>query len=159
MTCRFLMGLVLVSLASPAATLSCMRPDVARSYTEAAAAEGRYMVVHGTLRFDEARLPAAVLNESPPSTKIPAHLSGKALSNGQFNYPFDRKITLDVLCFGPWCGGAENGLDYLVFVQVTAEGYTLTVNPCGGQAFANPTSEDLRRVERCNAEGPCAPQP
>lgn len=154
----FILSVMLAVLASPAVALSCLRPDVVRSYHQAAGAEEHYVVVHGELRFDQSRLPDAELNDSPPSTRIAAKLSGHALSNGTFSHPFDRSIKLDVLCFGPWCGVAKSGVDYLAFLEVREGGYILKINPCGGQAFAEPTPEMLRQVEQCNAGGPCKTQ-
>ncbi|WP_246162220.1 hypothetical protein [Roseovarius faecimaris] len=153
-----MLSLALLASGTQVSALSCMRPDVVRTYTQAAEAEEHYVVVHGTLRFDEQRLPEAVMNESPPSTKIPARITGMALSGSRFDTPFDHEITLEVLCFGPWCAGASSGVSYLGFLEVKGGAYTLTVDPCGGNGFAEPTEEALRQVELCHAGGPCRQQ-
>lgn len=145
-------------LATPAVSLSCLRPDVARSYKQAAEAEESYLVVHGTLTFDETELPEAVGNESPPGTRIRAQMAGKALSQSGFDHPFDRQITLDVRCFGPWCGGAASGIPYLAFVERGEDGYTLTVDPCGSLGFPEPTEDMLRQVKTCFDGGKCGPK-
>ena len=150
-------GLTLAALATPALSLSCVRPDVANTYNFAAQADEKYVVVHGTLSFNKARLPQAAGNDSPPTTKIKARLTGKALSENGFDHPFDRPITLEVHCFGPWCGSAEPGAPYLGFVQHTTNGYVLAVDPCGGMGFSNPTNDMLKRVQSCFKGGACQP--
>jgi hypothetical protein len=146
-----------ITFASPALSLSCLRPDVARSYGFAAEAEETYIVVHGRLTFDERRLPEAVGNDSPPSTVIKAHVSGKSLTQAGFTSAFDRDITLEVGCYGPWCAGASSGEDYLLFLRKDASGYTYMADPCGSLGFAAPTSEMLNQVEQCMKGGHCKP--
>ena len=147
-----------VALAAPALALSCIQPDVARSYAQAAEAEERYLVVHGTLTFNESRLPDAGYNDSAASTRIPAQLNGMALSRSGFDHPFDKAITLEVQCFGPWCGGAKSGLPYLGFVRVDGSGYTFAVDPCGSLGFAEPTPQMLDQAKRCMQGGACKPK-
>lgn len=147
----------LMSLASPALSLSCLQPDVARSYGYAAEAEETYIVVHGHLSFDEKRLPAAEGNDSPPSTKIKAHVSGTSLTQAGFTNAFDRDITLEVGCYGPWCAGAASGEDYLLFLRKDTSGYTYMADPCGSLGFARPTPEMLHQVEQCMKGGRCKP--
>lgn len=142
-------------VATPALSLSCMRPDVKRSFQQAAQAEEVYVVAHGTLTFAEHKLPEAVGNDSPPQTLIPAHLSGKALSATGFDVEFDRDITLEVLCFGPWCGGAGSGNDYLVFLRKDHEGYTMSSDPCASMIFQDPSPEMIDTVATCFEEGSC----
>lgn len=149
-------GLLAFGTSSPAVALSCLRPDVAKTYTQAAQAEEKYVVVHGDLSFDAARLPRAEGNESPELTRIPARLKGHALSKSGFDHAFDREITLEVACFGPWCGGAAPNHPYLAFVMYDDNaGYTLSIDPCGGMVFPDPTAEILDKVQRCNRGGTC----
>lgn len=151
---------LLAVLATPALSLSCLPPDVARSYQRAAEAEEAYVVVSGVLRFDETRLPKADMSaqqDTPPETKIPARITGMALTQSGFDHAFDREITLNVLCFGPWCGGAKPDIRYLGFLQKTDTGYELVADPCGSFAFAEPGDDMLHRVEQCFQGGPCKP--
>ena len=153
-------ALVLAALAGPALALSCLRPDVVRTYQSAAAAEEAYVVVQGTLDFDGRRLPKADASDradTPPSTRIPARITGQALTRTGFDQTFDREITLDLLCFGPWCAGAKSGIPYLAFLRKTDTGYVLQLDPCGGFGFAEPTGEMLTRVEGCYRGRACKP--
>lgn len=157
---RALLVLVLAGLSGPAFALSCLPHDVARTFQQAAEAEDAYIVVHGALRFDETRLPKmdmANQQQTPPDTLIPAQITGKALSHDGFTIGFDRKITLNAQCFGPWCAGAISGMDYLAFLEKRADGYRLSITPCGGFGFGSPSKAKLDTVKACFGDGPCAP--
>lgn len=149
---RILAAVVLSLAAGPALSLSCLPVDVVTSFKDATTAEETYVVVHGTLEFDESDLPEVDLDrqdQTPPQTDIAARLTGKSLSKAGFKADFDQPITLRVECLGPWCGQAVPGTDYLSFLQVTDEGYLLAVNPCGGFDFAEPTPAMLNTVTQC----------
>jgi hypothetical protein len=148
---------ILVILATQATALSCMRPDPVRSYNTAADAEELYLVALGKVSFDASKLPKAEGNTSPERTRIPARIEGKALSKTGFDYPFERDITVEVLCFGPWCGGGVPGETYLAFLRKTEEGYVMTADPCWSMAFSQPSQEDISRVVQCHKTGRCMP--
>lgn len=147
----------LMVIATPALSLSCLRPDVARSYGYAVEAEESYLVVHGTLTFNDIKLPKSLGNDRPPSTKIRAHLKGKALSQSGFDHAFDRDVVLEVLCFGPWCGGANSGTSYLGFIKKEGSQYVFAVDPCGSFSFAEPTPKMLRKAKQCMNGRSCKP--
>lgn len=153
-----LLGLALI-LCGPAFGLSCLPPDVVRSYMRAADATEPYIVVRGTLSFDAARLPSTDMTSQrkPPHTRIPARLTGQALTRQGFDQDFDRDITLDVQCFGPWCAAAVPGTEYLGFLERRDGGYVLAIDPCGGMAHPEPTPAMLEQVLTCLQGGPCAP--
>ena len=144
-----------------ALALSCIPPDVAGTYQEAAASKSAYVVVHGTLVFDESLLPKTDWDhqeQTPQDTFIPARFTGKSMSKAGFKTPFDRDITLHVQCFGPWCGGAASGTEYLAFLERGDDGYVLSVNACGGFGFAEPGQKALKRVVTCYRGGTCEPK-
>ncbi len=154
--------LVVAMLSSgQALALSCMPHDLPRTYAEAAQSDESYIVVHGTLTFDEAKLPIVDYerqDQIPPHTLIPAQLRGKSLSDDGFSNVFDKPVTLDIQCFGPWCAGAKSGMPYLTFLQKTPEGYTMSLTPCGGFGFAEPSQKMLQKVTQCFNDGPCKPE-
>ena len=141
----------------PAFALSCLAPSVERSFARADAAEERYVVVHGRLTLDAKALPRGGSGEvqPPEMTQVKAVLLGKSLNLEGFKVPFDQEITLEVACFGPWCGSVQNGLDMLAFVRKEGEAYALDVNPCGGSVFGAPQRSMLRAVKTCMRGGDC----
>lgn len=145
----------LIAFTNPALALSCTRPDVKRAFSQALEAEEMYSVVIGTLTFDLSKLPMAVGNDSPPQTLIPARIEGKALTGTGFDHEFTEDITLDVLCFGPWCGGAGSGVEYLTFLRKDAQGYVMVADPCNSLNFQEPTETMRQAVEKCFIKGEC----
>lgn len=143
----------------PALALSCVVPSVTNSFQEVQEDPRDYLVVHGRLTLDHKALPGdgRLDQDKPEMTMVPAHLTGKSLTQAGFEVPFEHDITLEVACFGPWCGDAENGTDILAFVRRDDSGYALAINPCGGHQFLNPDAKQLRAVHRCFKDGKCEP--
>lgn len=131
-----------------ALALSCVAPSVTRSFHAADAAPETYVVVKGRLDFAPADLEAAARARAPRA-EIAAQLRGRALSMGGFVHPFDQPVTLELLCFGPWCGQLQSGVETLVFLRREGGRHLLTLDPCGGFAFARPTAAQLNRIQRC----------
>ncbi|QFT91643.1 hypothetical protein FIU86_02235 [Roseovarius sp. THAF9] len=154
----FLTSMAFVLAAGPVLALSCLRPDVARTYSQASEAEQAYVVVTGELRFDEARLPKNDgTNKDRRNVTIPARLEGRSLSRAGFTTPFARDITLEVRCFGPWCGGARSGVEYLVFLEKHGRNLVMVADPCGSWAFLEPSPAQVKQVETCIGGLECVP--
>lgn len=143
--------------AGQAAALSCLPASVQRTYTEAAAAPEAYVVLLGTLVFDESKLPETSHDpmKLPESAQIPARMAGKVLTNKGFAGSVAVDLTLDVQCLASWCGGETSGLTYLAFLRKQADDYILVSEPCRFFTFANPTREQIEAVEACHAGQPC----
>lgn len=154
---RVLVFLVACMLPVQVAALSCIRPSVERSYAEAAAAKETYVIAQGRLTFNQRKLPRDGDGTRKPAklTRIDAQLVGKSMTSNGFNVPFDHPVTLEVACYGPWCGRAENGGQVLAFLKRSKGGYALDINPCGGRAFANPKAKMLKQVVQCHKGGNC----
>lgn len=154
----------LTALASPAQALSCLRPDVARTFQQAAASPHSYIVVRGTLSFDAGQLPETrdvngMPGKKAQTTELPARINGRFLSQQGFVETFDRQIILRAICLGPWCAEPSSGVEYLAFLRNTPKGYMLEMNPCGGMAFAKPTNAILNQAVSCIRGQACTPGP
>ena len=152
------LGLVL-TVTSPAFALSCLPVTVPDAYHKAAEAEEVYVILHGKLQFDAGKLPVTDWNnqqDTPPETHIQAWFQGKGLSHKGFSHSYDRiPVSLRVQCFGPWCASIQPQTDQLLFVQKDGGSYQLTVGPCGGNAFGEPSKKMLNQVKRCMRGGSC----
>lgn len=138
--------------AGPALALSCLPPDVARAFEQADAAEEVFIVVQGVLTFDATLLPVTDWENqraTPPHTRIPARLEGRALTGEGFTLPFSRKVTLDAQCYGPWCASAQSGTEFLVFLEHREGEYLFPLDPCGSLAFPDPTNEQAEQALQC----------
>ncbi|MGY3438320.1 MULTISPECIES: hypothetical protein [unclassified Marinovum] len=147
--------------AASAQALSCLPHDVAAIFQEAQASEDRFMAIIGELTFDETRLPKADMDsqqDTPPDTLIPARLSGRSLSRAGFTGDYSADIMLNAQCYGPWCAGAQSGMAYLAFVNLDRDVPEVTINPCGGFGFPQPTKEMEQQVVSCLQGGTCTPR-
>ncbi|WP_424942636.1 hypothetical protein [Aliiroseovarius crassostreae] len=158
---RSLLTLCFTLLAAPALALSCMPYNAVQAYHDAQNASDAYLIVLGTLTFDDAQLPVVDWNkqeEVTPDNLFPAHLAGHSLARRGFVMPFCEEITANVQCAGPWCSSLTNGEVYLAFLKQTDDGYLLETNPCGGFAFADPDPDILSRVKACVRGSGCDPE-
>ncbi len=149
---RLISAICAACLTTPAFALSCVPPDPAHSFVEADQAEAVYVVVYGKLSFDPSKSPVVDLEQqqaAPKDTEISARLTGKSLSPVGFEAPFDHDITLNIKCFGPWCGEAVQDVPYLAFVEQQDAGYRLIVEPCARWAFPEPDADALKKVQQC----------
>ncbi|MCX7566621.1 hypothetical protein OS189_09735 [Sulfitobacter sp. F26169L] len=152
---------VMVSLAPvQALALSCMPHSIEAAFQRAKSDPAEFSIVKGVLEFDARKLPKAGYNKQKPSrdaTRIKAAFTGASLSRKGFATPFSSPVTLSVACFGPWCASAPHGTEVLAFVEIGADGYVVSTNPCGGFLFDTPTPEMIDTVKRCFAGQRCQP--
>lgn len=144
----------LVALSSQASALSCLRPDVARTFQQIAAAEERYVVLLGEFEF--VAPPDQPVSNDAQSQQVVAQFSGSALGAAGFVDTAPIDVKLQTSCAGPWCGGfPAPQTDVLAFVELNPQGYVLSLGACGGTVFAAETAPIVAacmRGEAC-AEG------
>lgn len=145
--------------ATQSVALSCLAPDVARSFTQAANAEERYIILLGTFAFEEAGEEAG---KGRPSARQDAEFQsdfdGQYLTQDGFQTAPTLAVDLRFTCAGIWCGTMQSyGAQVLAFVEQTDAGYTLDIGPCGGQAFTDPTPEQVNQVVACMRGDTCEP--
>ena len=146
-------------LAGEAGALSCLRPDGVSSFQRADEQSETIYLLRGVLSFDERLLPETdMLNQEQAPDPISARFEGHALGADGFTVPYARELTLQPLCAGPWCGGAQSDEDALIFATVAGDDLIVEANPCGGTIFYNVTEEMVRQVTSCMA-GDCSAQP
>lgn len=158
---RLLLVIALCWMAGPAMTLSCVSPDLAQTFARLHKEPETYVVVHGTLRFEQSHLPVTDWENqgaTPQDTRIPAKLTGRSLTREGFTAPFDRDITFNAVCFGPWCASAETGADLIAFVEYRGGEYVFTLDPCYSTGFFDPDDAMLKDAASCMRGGPCAPK-
>lgn len=139
--------------------LSCMRPDVARSFELASSAAESYVILRGTFDFDA--LPSRDTGNinAPKEIETQATFSGMFLGGNGFEAAPDLDVTVHFSCAGPWCGNlTSQGQEVLAFVQQSQAGLTLEVAPCGTWTFENPTRAQINQVLSCMNGSDCTPQ-
>lgn len=146
----------LMLLAQPAAALSCLRPTVERSYAEAVARGVEVVALYGVLEFDPAALPQSYEASEPAPAPVPARFTGRQVLADGLAPEISVAVTVQPVCFGPWCGGLTPGERHLFFADDVAGGVIFPANPCGTTAFASPTQGQLATVQACMARsGSC----
>ena len=158
---RIFLAAIFTIFALPVWALSCLPQDLNRTFQEAAQSEDSFVIVVGKVTFDAKRLPVSKFGDQrapKPNTLIPARINGQALNHDGFGVPFTRDITLNVQCYGPWCGSMSSGQQYLAFLRKAKGRYQLDTNPCGGFAIGYPTKKQLEQVKTCFRGGACHPK-
>jgi hypothetical protein len=145
---------VCLGVATPASALSCLPADAVRSYKEAAASEEAYRVIFGTISL--LARPNAPLRQS---VALPGVVTGAILGAGGFAGELSFPVTVQVNCFGPWCGAVPEDGAALVLVQETPEGLVLVSEPCPQWYFASPEADLADKVEACHVTGECVETP
>jgi hypothetical protein len=141
----------LFALAQPAVALSCMAPDIARDYQQAAQSDDTYIVVKGNLFFDETVLPDRIdqrTSRARDSVDVEGWLAGFSLAKNGFTRRFERDVILRVSCLGPWCGGTVKG-EHLAFLKQEDHQWIMQINPCPGMTYATPTAEQEQTALAC----------
>ena len=156
---RSTLAVLAILAAGQASALSCLRPDVAQSFTDAANADESYIVVLGRFDVPPGALPAPDLTDAEPEpVNVQAMFRGRQLqADGTFAGALSVPVTLAQQCAGPWCGQMAQDQRLLAFLVQSDEGLVLEVGPCPKWAFANPTEEMLDTVAACVTGGDCTP--
>ncbi len=132
-----------------ALALSCVAPDPIQSFARAADASEPHIVVHGDFAFDAAAMPRGDVSDPPASAAVTARFTGMGLTSDGFTTPLSIPVTLDVVCQLTWCGGLARGTAQLAFLERRDDGFHLTLNPCPGNAFADPDAATLETIVAC----------
>lgn len=142
-------AIALTVIAGQATALSCVRPDAVRTFERVSEDTASYYLLYGTLDFDAAKQPKGVVNEERNPDPIAAKFAGFALNTGGFTTPYSRAVTLQPVCYGPWCGSETPGVQSLIFAQVDGDQIIIEASPCGGRIFADPSESLLDTMTAC----------
>ena len=154
---RYLVGLTTAAIvcASQAVALSCIQPDVARTFQNVAEAEESFVVLLGEFDFVVPPRQRVIIGAQPQQAT--ATFTGQGLGARGFAKTEPKTILLQTSCAGSWCGGFPTpGTEVLSFVELTDEGYVLTLGACGGSVFdpqSAPIVEACMRGDACEGDG------
>lgn len=118
-------------VATQASALSCLRPDVVRSYNKAADADVSFAILLG--EFDFA---APSDGNAEQGQQVTAQFTGQAMSAQGFDGINPMDVDLLTTCSGSWCGHfPPAGTEVLAFAQQTPNGFIVSMSACGGSVF------------------------
>lgn len=150
MLTRLALALALAFTSAPAAALSCLRPDIARSYDWADERPEPFVLALGSLVRAGPDTPDGPVSDNPQdrvSYSFPARFDGRLATADGFTVERAFDVTVEVQCESVWCGG-ESLSDYgLYFLRRDGEDtHALEAGLCGGFFFGNPTEHLLMEV-------------
>lgn len=147
--CATLIGFAL--WAEAAAALSCMHPNVARSFNWHAEAAETYVVALGTLTISG----TVPKQQSGKTRSVPANFDGVFLARK--GAVTQRPVTIKSECASRWCGPIPDTTDpMLMFFKHTGDGLALHSGPCPGAFRANPTPQERAILTKCLRRGKCS---
>jgi len=146
-------------LAGPAAALSCMAPDIVRSYEYAADQDEIYFLFKGNISLvEDQEMPTGrtdLRSSAPAEVSLePVYGSfvGEIFNEGAF-VPYEATMEVQVECVASWCGSYPDEDEALYFVSAAESNlwFNLGMSPCGGTRF--PVEEADTLIAHLEAQG------
>lgn len=146
-------ALVFLALASQAVALSCMRPNIGRTFNHVATSKDIYLMGQGILTAT-GQIPKYKQGEP---RQIPAEFTGVFYGLSGPSKKRTVSVTVDAICFASWCGAfPETDDKMVVFLKQSLDGYRLESNPCDGHFKVAPTSKEVQILQKCLKKGQCS---
>lgn len=140
-------ALTIALAADPAAALSCLRPDLDRSFGWADERPEPFVLALGSLVRTGPDTPDGPASDNPQgrvSYSFPARFDGRLATAEGFTVERSFDMMVEVQCQSVWCGGhglSDHGLYF--FRQDGEDAHALEAGLCGGFFFDNPTEHLL----------------
>lgn len=151
-------ALLCASLATPVWALSCLRPDIVRTYEMARDAEAGFWIVRGQIFADgPIAVPEPDANgryKDDARASTPVAFAGLGLMTDGMYKSFAQNITLTITCLAHWCGSTPLDTDVFVAIEVKDTGPELVIDPCGSRVVPY-TEEGEERLLACVRDGVC----
>ncbi|GHA49016.1 hypothetical protein GCM10008927_12710 [Amylibacter ulvae] len=147
-------------VAQSAHALSCMRPNIARSFNDFAASDDTYVLGFGKITATQ-----KIVNPNKgkdgtaqhESYSVQASFSGRFMGDAGWGDPKTLPVNVQVQCLSVWCGGfPTDDQDAIAYFQKTSTGYVLQMGPCGGHYKASPTLQEQRILKSCFRNKKCS---
>ena len=143
---------ILLACATQANALSCLRPDLAKTFDRLHASEDVYRIVVGTL--DIPNRPKSSLKPEP--AKANGVFKGQYLGLNGLGKEQRFDVTVETTCIAAWCGNfPEPTGRRLIFLKQSESGPTLTISACPDGTFVIPTAKKIGFLSKCLRNGKC----
>jgi len=153
----FKSALAVILSTAQAAALSCIAPDIARTYLDVAASEKTYVVVHGTFSF--AKRPDRDPGDLTPEGEVFGSIfRGKLLTGVGFSEQVEAEVKINTTCAASWCGGFEPDTRYVAFIEQEGRNLNLLVDPCYRYVMKEPAPEVIATITACASGRECSPK-
>ncbi|KAB7614652.1 hypothetical protein F9L33_08420 [Amylibacter sp. SFDW26] len=146
-------ALIFLALASQAAALSCVRPNIGRTFNNVAASKDIYVMGQGTLTAT-GKIPKY---QQSVERQITTEFTGVFYGVSGALRERTVLVTVDTICFASWCGSfPKTDEKMIVFLKKSPSGYRLESNPCDGHFKIAPTIKEIRILQKCLKKGECS---
>ena len=152
------LALILALSATPALSLSCLRPDVVRMYEDVRDSEDSYWIVRGRIQpLESVAYPMKGPDGNYPadaraSTRV--RLTGLGLTTDGTYTPFAKELTMTIGCTVVWCGTPPLDTEVCAAVTLTETGPEWVRNPCPWTAIPVEDGDEARLLA-CLRDGDC----
>lgn len=137
-------------LAGPAFGLSCIPPNFAERFNEAAAAEEMYSLVYGVF---EPMVPEGDLADAEAAPYI---FDGKQLGREGFGQTQAREVVVERTCAGSFCGPfPPSGVPMMALLEHRGTAQVLTADPCGNNVKLEPSFGQVGAIRACMTSLEC----
>jgi len=150
---RCLLLVLSLFLASPAFALSCMRPSVEAAFMRVHEAAEIYVPVLGQFTGFEPRKDSK--SPTPEDRVFTAHFSGSTFTSRGKGRALDIKVAVTETCLASWCPHLPANTEMLTFLRRDGDGYAIEINACGGNAFSDPTPDQIKSMRACLSKMTC----
>lgn len=139
-------------LGQHATALSCMKPNLARSFNHYAEAEESFVIAIGKVSYSQ---PVPKYKQGEPRS-VSAELAGGLLGLTGFGENQSIPVTVNTSCLHVWCGAIPRpNQEIIAFLEKTPAGYVMTNAPCPGVFQMAPSDREKRIVQSCLKRGKC----
>ncbi|PCH95694.1 MAG: hypothetical protein COB84_05925 [Rhodobacteraceae bacterium] len=146
-------GLLLSVIATQSVALSCMPSNFARTFNTINDAPEIYHIAIGTLKAEK---PIPKYQQGKEQ-HVKTTLTGQYFPVSSTSKTHQLNVTIDTVCFGPWCGGfPKTNAEMLVFLKQTDTGYRLLSTPCDGNFLVSPSAKAKKIITQCIQNKGCS---
>lgn len=139
--------------AQQAAALSCMRPNLARSFNFYEQSDDKFVIAVGKLTPTD-KIPDY---KQGVSREVAAEFKGGFLGRWGVKDQPPQTVMIKTSCLASWCGAIpERSVDVLAFIKKTPAGLVLETGPCHGEYTENPSKKLIRTLQTCLAKSECS---
>ena len=153
---QWTLALALMTAATPALSLSCMRPDAVRMYEYARDSEDVFYVIKGRVTPTKPYTIPVSQNGKDASADTLVRISGVGLGRTAFSTPVEIGATVRLSCLSVWCARPPSEDEHLMIIKKMGEELTLGIGPCGGATIPWTIDAEKRLLE-CHQTNNCKP--
>lgn len=152
-----------------AQALSCLRPNIARTFNDLNSSERNYVMALGVLEQTGARVakgskpvpdpdrPEQPVRDIGIPHEVPARFTGQMYGAAGLGAEQSLDVVVVEVCLASWCGSfPKTAQNVLVFIEQTEVDYRIRSGPCEGDFKLSPSQKELDILQSCLAAGQCS---